>query len=149
MAFSAGFLSGVPAVMLGTVLLTGAVAYSGGVVKVDVEEKKPGGTHIFLPLPANAVSLGLRFVPEKHLNHIPPQARQWMPAVKIAAEELERCPDGPLVLVDTADEKVSIVKRGGSLVIDVDTKQESVHLSFPLSLAISLANQIEEGGPTV
>ena len=149
MALSAGLLGGVPAAILGTVVLTGVVLYSEGTVKVYVDEKKPGGVHLRLPLPAAAIPLGLKFVPDRKLQHLPREMQQWLPAIRIAAEELSHCPDGPLVQVDNSKERVSIVKSGDYLVIDVDTEKETVHVSFPLGVVVSLAREMEARAPTV
>ncbi len=79
------------AILGGAVLLCGAAAYSAGVVCVDVQEKKPGGHHIFLPLPALAGPAALALIPAHHM-HMPindrREASQILPAVEIAAQEL-------------------------------------------------------------
>lgn len=147
MPFSAGFLGGVPAVMLGTVLVGGAALYSAGTVRVAVHEKKPGGTNISLALPAAAVPLALKFVPDRRLQNLPPEMRAFLPAIQIAGRELAGYPDVTLVQVENPHEKVSIVKRGGSLVIDVDSRRETVHVSFPLRIVAAVARDLETSAP--
>src|SRR5260370_41370697 len=104
----------------GTVLVCGALAYSGGVVDVCVKEKTPQGHYIHLPLPALAGSLALHVAPHRHFQHTPRELQQWLPAIQIAAEELRNIPDGTLVDVQNDRETVRIVKDGGDIVIDVD-----------------------------
>jgi hypothetical protein len=70
-------------------------------------------------------------------------AREFLPAMRIAAEELERIPDGLLVEVSSPREHVLIVKRGGSLVVDVDNAGETVHVSMPLKTVRNLARDLE------
>ena len=144
-----GILTGAPAVVLGTVMLGGAVLYSGGAVNVSVDEKRADGHHIHVLVPAMVLPLGLKFIPNRHLQKAPPELRRWLPAIEAAAEELERCPDGPFVEVDNPNEKVSIAKRGDSLEIDVDSPRETVHVSFPLKTVLSLVRELEAAGPTV
>jgi hypothetical protein len=139
-------LGKVAAVMGGTVLLCGTLAYSGGVVDVDVQEKTPGGHHIHLPLPALAGPTALALVPARHM-HFGNNAReiqQWMPVVRVAVEELARCPDGPLVDVQSARETVHIAKEGSYLVIDVNDTRETVHISFPIRIAGTMAAQLAD-----
>jgi hypothetical protein len=47
-----------------------------------------------------------------------------------------------LVEVTSPHEKVSIVKRGDSLIIDVDDANETVHISVPLKVVGVVARQI-------
>ena len=134
------------AIMGGTVLLCGALAYSGGVVDVDVQEKTPHGHHIHLPLPALAGPAALGLIPARHMhfNHDRRQMQQWLPVVRAAAEELARCPDGPLVDVKDARETVHIAKDGAYLTIDVDDPKETVHISFPIRIVGTMAGQLAE-----
>ena len=144
-----GILTGAPAVVLGTVMLGGVVLYSGGAVNVRVDEKRANGHHIHVALPALVLPLGMKLVPDRQLQKAPAELRRWLPVIQAAAEELERCPDGPFVEVDNPNEKVSIAKHGDSLVIDVDSARETVHVSFPLKTVLSLVRELEAAGPTV
>ena len=132
---------------LGVVVLGGAIVYNAGAVRVSVLEKKPDGEHIHLVLPAAVVPVALKFVPEEKLRYASEKLRPWLPAIKVASEELARCQDGPLVLVEGSDEKVSITKQGGSLVIDVDSPDENVHVSFPLKTLASAAEELVAKAP--
>src|SRR6266478_1954497 len=100
------------AIAAGTVLVTAGIAYSGGVVEVCVKEKTGHGSrnspsHIHLPLPALAGPLALHLIPAHRLES-PRDLHQWMPVIRAAAEELERCPDAELVSVVNARETVHI-----------------------------------------
>jgi len=138
---------GAGAMVLGTLLVAGAFVYDMGAIKVSVQGKKPGGENIRLIVPAAAVPLALPFVPDKDLQEAAEQVRPWLPAIEAATEELVRCPDGPLVQVTSPHERVSIVKRGDSLVIDVDDTNETVHVTVPLKLVCVVANQIARVPP--
>jgi hypothetical protein len=128
--------------LTGTLVLAGIVA-DAGFIGVRVQEKKPGGTNLRLYVPAVLVPLGLRLAPERELERAMSQAREFLPAMRIAAEELERIPDGLLVEVSSPREHVLIVKRGGSLVVDVDSDRETVHVTLPLKIVRNLARDLE------
>ena len=140
------FLGKAAAIMGGTVLLCGALAYSGGVVDVDVQQKTPGGHHIHLPLPALAGPAVLAVIPARHMHfgHDARQVREVMPAVRAAVEELARCPDGPLVDVQSDHETVHIAKDGAYLTIGVDNAKETVHISFPIRIVGTIAGQLAD-----
>jgi hypothetical protein len=133
---------GAGAVVLGTLLVAGAFVYDMGAIKVSVQEKRPGGENIRLVVPAAVVPLVLPFVRGEKMQEAAEKVRPWLPAIEAATAELARCPDGPLVQVTSPQEKVSIVKRGDSLVIDVDEASERVHLAVPLKLVSVVAGQI-------
>jgi len=133
--------------VLGTLLVAGAFVYDMGAIRVSVQGKQPGGENVHLIVPAAVVPLALPFVPDKDLQEAAEQVRPWLPAIEAATEELARCPDGPLVQVTSPHEKVSIVKRGDSLVIDVDDANEKVHLSVPVKLVSVIAGQIARVPP--
>ena len=130
------------------IFLTGALVVAGivadaGIIGVRVHEKKPDGTNLWLCVPAALVPLGMKIVPERELERAMSQAREFLPAMRIAAEELERIPDGLLVEVNSPREQVLIVKSGGSLVVDVDNDRETVHVSVPLKMVRNLARDLE------
>lgn len=126
-------LAKIAATVSGTAVLAAALTFSGGAVTVEVENRKDPKESVWLFLPAAPAVLALKFVPDEHLRHLPPQALRALPAGEIAAWELERIPDTVLVEVEDNGEHVRIEKRGSNLVVDVDSPEESVHVSVPLS----------------
>lgn len=131
----------------GMIVLTGAFVYSVGAVRVNVREKARDGEHIRLTVPAIVVPVGAMLVPKQKLRDIARDLQPWLPAIEAASEELRRCPDGPLVEVDSPHEHARIVKRGDSLVIDVDDAGETVHISCPLAVLGYTARQLVVEGP--
>jgi hypothetical protein len=127
---------------LGVLVLGAVVVYNEGAVRVDVREKTRDGDHIHLIVPAAVLPVAARFVPRDKLHDARHQIRPWLPTIKAASEELARCPDGPLVEVDSRHEHVRIYKLGESLFIDVDSQEETVHVSFPLEAAASTVSQL-------
>ncbi len=144
------FMMKASAVVAGTMLAGTALAYSGGVVEVCVKQKFPhdGPSHIHLPLPALAGPVAMHFAPRHRMHHAPRELEEMLPALRVAAQELEKVPDGT-VLVDVVSdrEKVHITKSGGDLEIDCDSPRETVHVSFPIRTALAIAEQYQSVRP--
>lgn len=130
-----------------TVVMGAVVTYNAGAVRVSVQEKKPGGTHLNLFVPAVVVAPALDFVPEDVLREKLVQARPWLPAIRIASRELERTPDAVLVEVINSRDHVKITHRGGSLIVDVNSDDETVHVAVPLGMVHAIAEKLERAGP--
>jgi len=127
---------------LGILVLGGIAVYNEGAVRVDVREKTGDREHIHLVVPAIVLPVAVRLVPRDKLKDARHDIRPWLPAIKAASEELGRCPDGPLVEVDSNHEHVRIHKLGGSLFIAVDSEDETVLVSFPLEAAADTVSQL-------
>ena len=127
---------------LGVVVLGGVAVYNEGAVRVDVREKARDGSHIYLIVPAAVLPVAARFVPRDKLKDARRQIRPWLPTIKAASEALARCPDGPLVEVDSHHDHVRIYKQGGSLFVYVDSDDDTVHVSFPLKAAADTVSQL-------
>jgi hypothetical protein len=128
-------------------LVAGAVVYDMGAIRVSVDCKKKDGQSIHLVVPAALVSAGIHLVPQRELRQAAPemrdQMRQWTPVLRAAARELRNCPDGPLVQVQGPGEQVDIQLRHGTLVIHVDSDDETVRVAVPLGLVESVAGWLE------
>jgi hypothetical protein len=131
---------------LGTALIAGGLVSSQGFVHVRVTEKKEHGTHLRLVLPAAAVPVVLRLVPRGRLSEAARNVRPWLPAINAAASSLADSPDVPLVEVTGPAQHVSVMKAGDSLVVDVNDRQDIVHVSVPLATVRSAANIVAERG---
>ncbi len=127
---------------LGILLVSGVFVYNEGAVRVDVREKTRNGEHIYLVAPAALLPVAARLVPRHKLNDARREIGPWLPTLKVASKELARCPDGPLVKVDSNREHVRIHKQGRSLFINVDSEEETVHVSFPLEAAADTLSQL-------
>ena len=124
------------------VVVSGALVFNEGAVRVDVRERAGDGKHIYLIVPAAALPVAARLIPKDKLRDASSEIRPWLPTIKAATRELARCADGPLVQVDNKHEHVNIHKQGKSLYIDVDSNEESVHVSFPLEAAADTVSQL-------
>lgn len=129
--------------ILGSVAVVVTLAYSMGTVTVSVHEKKLNGDQVYVPVPAVVIPLAMRLVRTEDLADAAAEVRPWLPAIKVAAEELAHCTDTTLVEVTNHAENVAISKSGGSIIIDVDSPEERVHVSVPLGAAYMVAAQLE------
>jgi hypothetical protein len=134
---------------LGTAIVGGAALSSEGFIHVKVHEKEANGTNISLIVPAAAVPVALKFVPDQHLARAAAQMRPYLPVVDAAIPALEKCPDGVLVEVEDPGDHVLVTKSGGSLVVDVNDQQDMVHVSVPLRAAQSSIHEIAAAGSPI
>lgn len=132
---------------LGTLTLAGALVFHQGIVDVKVHQKRPGGDNVRIMVPGAILSLAVMAVPGEVIRRHAAHARQALPAARIAAQELEKCPDTVLVEVQERDEHVRIEKRGGDLIVDVNSPRETVHVSIPLRTLRFILREVEAASP--
>lgn len=130
--------------VLGTALLAGVYVAEQGLVRVRVVEKKPGGDRVNLYVPAAAIPVALRLAPDDSIRRASERAKDLLPALRIACEELARLPDTELVEVRDSREHVRIRTVEGKLEIDVESDREDVRISVPLKLVENIAEQLQE-----
>jgi hypothetical protein len=131
----------------GTIVLAGAYTMREGVIRVDVDEFRSGGTHVHMWVPAAAVPMAMHLVPDKHWHHASEQAREAIPILHVVVKELKRFPDSDFVEVTDRDQHIRIRTHDGKLQIDVDAPDEKVHVLCPLSTIEDVTTQLEEHGP--
>lgn len=139
-------------------ILAGSFVLSQGMIRVSVDENRPGGEHIHLMVPGAIVPAALAFVPASEIGrHMPVEAKRHLPVVEAALQELSKLPDCTLVEFDSENEHVRIGIRDGRVVIDVNDGEDEVHVTMPLSTARSVlrkmqraaeyaASDLDEGG---
>jgi hypothetical protein len=131
----------------GTIVLAGAYTMREGVIRVDVDEYRAGGSHVHLWVPAAAVPMAMHFVPSKHMRHVSEQAREALPVLHAIVKELKKYPDADFVEVVDRDQHVRVRTHGGKLQIDVDAPDQKVHVLCPLSAIEDVTSQLEEHAP--
>ena len=136
---------------LGISLICGVVAAGGvsseGFIHVKVHESSPNGTHLTLIVPGVLVLVGLRFVPRDRLQDASSQVQQWMPLLRTSLEALRDEPDMTYVEITEPGEHVLVSKQGGSVVVDAESPEETVHVSAPLRAIESSLEQIAVANP--
>src|SRR5260370_7921658 len=76
----------------GTLVLAGAYTFHEGVIRVEVDEYRSGGSHVHLWVPAAAVPMAMHFVPGEHLCHASEQAREALPILHAIVKEFKKYP---------------------------------------------------------
>ncbi|RPI24325.1 MAG: hypothetical protein EHM61_17435 [Acidobacteria bacterium] len=133
-------------VFIGASVFMGAmVIYQTGIVYVEVEEKKPDGHHLFIPVPVILAHAAVAFVPDKEMEEVRAEVGPRKELVLAACDALIACPDGPFVeYKNGVDEHVTVVKRGRYLYVDADTKDEKVKVRVPIHAVRNLVKQVAD-----
>ncbi len=131
----------------GTLVLAGAYTFREGVIRVDVDEFRSGGSHVHMWVPAAAVPMVMHLVPDKHWRHVTEQSREALPILHAVVKELKKYPDAVFVEVIDHNQHVQIRTHDGKLQIDVDAPDERVHVLCPLSTIEDVTSQLEENAP--
>jgi hypothetical protein len=128
-----------------TLAVAGAYTFHQGVIRIDVDEFREGGSHVHMWVPAVVVPMALHLVPKHHLNHGSLEAREAMPIVRTMFHELRNYPNTLFVEVSEGDQHVRVATEHGALAIDVTEKgQEDVHLRVPISTVEDVFAQLEK-----
>ena len=131
----------------GTIVLAGAYTMREGVIRVDVDEYRAGGSHVHLWVPAAAVPMAMHLVPSKHMRHASEQAREALPVLHAFVKELKKYPDAEFLEVVDRDQHVRMRTHGGRLQVDVEAPDQKVHVLCPLSAIEDVTSQLEEHAP--
>ena len=131
----------------GTLFVAGAYTFHEGVIRIDVDEHRAGGSHVHMWVPAAAVPMAMHLVPQKHLREAVEHSREALPIARAIVKELKKYPDVELVEVVDGEQHVQIRTRSGKLQIDVEAPGEQVHLLVPLSTLDDVTRQLEANAP--
>ena len=133
--------------MGGALVAMGAYTFHEGVIRVDVDEFRVGGSHVHFWVPAAMVPMTMHFVPKHHLCDAARNAREFLPVAHALFKELKNFPDAEFVEVKDGEQHVQIRTHEGKLQIDVDDPGEKVHLLVPLSTVDDVVGQLEDSAP--
>ncbi len=133
--------------MGGALVLADAYTFHEGVIRVDVDEYRPGGSHVHLWVPAAVVPMALHLLPKHHLRDAAGHAQEFLPLTHVLIKELKKFPDAEFVEVRDSEEHVQIRTHQGKLQIDVQAPDENVHLLVPLSTLDEVAGQLGSNVP--
>ena len=132
-----------------TLAVGGAYVFHEGVINVDVDEFRPGGSHVHVWAPATVVSLGMRIVPRHHLEQAASQLQPFLPVLREVAKELKRFPNATFVEVTDGTDHVFIGTVDGKIRIDAVSDTETVHLRIPIETVENVADRLEADAPTI
>jgi hypothetical protein len=130
-----------------TVAFAAIYTFREGVIRVDVDEYRSGGSHVHLWVPAAVVPVALRFAPKDHLQDAAENIKPWIPTIRQLAKELEKYPEANLVEVVDGTDHVQIRTHAGKLQIDVREPGETVHVAVPISTLEDISVQLTENIP--
>jgi hypothetical protein len=135
--------------IVGTAVAGVGVLCSEGMIEVKVVERKPEVHHVYVIAPAMLVPIGMHFAPQRDLSRAAAQIRPWLPTIRAALDQLRESDDVTLVEVKEPGEHVRVAKEGGSIVVDVQDENETVHVSTPIRAISSTIEQLAASGPTI
>src|SRR5260370_17344304 len=76
----------------GTLVLAGAYTMREGVIRIDVDEFRSGGSHVHVWVPAAAVPMAMHFVPSERMRCASEQAREALPILHAVVNDLKKYP---------------------------------------------------------
>lgn len=126
----------------GTAVAGVGLLCSEGLVHVNVLQKGPQHHHIHVIAPAMLLPIGMHFAPKARLADAAQGIRPWLPVVRETIKQLQQCEDLPFVEVNEPAQYVRVAKLGGSIVVDVESGEESVHISTPIRALSSVVEEL-------
>lgn len=115
---------------------------SEGMIEVNAVEKQPEAHHVYVLAPAALVPMAVHFVPSRKFGHASAELQPWMPTIHAALDQLREIDDVTLVDVTEPGQHVVVSKKGGSVVVDVNDPDETVHVSAPIRAISSTIEQV-------
>jgi hypothetical protein len=134
--------------IVGTAVAGVGLLCSDGMIEVKVVERQPEVHHVYVIAPAMLVPIGMHFAPQRELSHAAAQIQPWMPTIRAALDQLREIDDVTLVEVKEPGEHVRVAKQGGSIVVDVEEKDDTVHVSTPIRAISSTIEQLAASAPS-
>ena len=135
----------------GTALAGAGVICSEGMIEVKVVERQPEVHHVYVLAPAMLVPIAAHFAPQREMSRAAAEMRPWMPTIRAALEQLRESEDITFVEVKEPGQHVRVAKSGGSIVVDVEDPDDTVHVVAPIRAISSTIEQVGSAsdGPTI
>lgn len=133
--------------MAGVGLAGAGVLCSEGLIQLKVAEKSAGGAHVHVIAPAMLAPIALRLAPRNNLAEATREIQPYMPIVRAALDGLRDTDDVVLVEVTEPGEHLQVSKSGGSIVVDVNDLNETVHVSTPIRAISSTVEELADASP--
>ena len=130
-----------------TLAMSTAYVFHEGVIRVDVDEHRPGGSHVHFWVPATTVSAGMRLanlVPQRPLEQAAELMKPHLPMFRVMAKELEKYPNAEFLDVTDEEQHVHIATAHGKLRIDVVGDDQTIHLQVPVETLMDIADRFED-----
>ena len=131
----------------GTAVAGAGLLCSQGMIEVNVVQKRPEGHHISVIAPALLLPIGLHFTPKDRISEASAEIQPWLPIIRTALAQLRESDDFTLVEVKEPGQHVRVAKSGGSILVDVNCEEETVHLSAPIPAISSAVGELAVAAP--
>lgn len=130
-----------------TVLLAGAYTFREGLLRVDVDESRGQGSHVYVWVPAAIVPMAMHFIPRDKMRQAGERSAEFMPLVHAIAKELQKYPEAELIEVHDGPQFVHIRTHNGNLMIDAEEPGQTVHVSCPLATIDDVSRELATFAP--
>jgi hypothetical protein len=125
-----------------TVAFATIYTFREGVIRVDVDESRAGGSHVHVWVPAAVVPIAVHFTPSRHFQHAGEKLEPWLPTIRRLTKELQKYPNADFVDVRDGAQHVQVRTRDGKLQVDVHEPGQDVHVAVPIDTIEDLAGEI-------
>ncbi len=98
-----------------TIVVAGVYTFREGVIKIDVDEHRDGGSHVHFWVPAAAVPMAMHFVPKRHFREMPAEASECLPLLRIVTSATRTRPSSTYKMAATTFESPPWVQRSRSM----------------------------------
>jgi hypothetical protein len=133
--------------MTATVAVAGAYTFHDGIVRVDVDEFRAGGSHVHVWAPAAIAPMALHFVPLNHIDQASEKIGPLMPTIRVLLKELKKYPDAQFVDVRDGKDHVRVAVHNGKVIVDVNEPGDKVHVVCPLAAIEDAADVLASRNP--
>ncbi len=132
-----------------TLAMSTAYVFHEGVISVDVDEHRAGGSHVHFWVPATAVNVGLHAVPHRNLEDAAGKVQPYLPLIRTLAKELKKYPNAELVDVRDGKDHVRIAIVDGKIQIDAIDHDQTVHVRVPIETLEDVSDRLEANVPSI
>jgi hypothetical protein len=133
--------------IVGTALAGAGIICSEGMISVNVETRQPEKHHVFVVAPAMLVPIAMHLIPKQHLAEHAHEIQPWLPTIRASLDALSESDDITFVEVKEPGQNVRVAKSGGSIVVDVNENDETVHVSTPIRAMSSAIEELAATSP--
>src|SRR5450432_2496710 len=130
-----------------TVAFATIYTFREGVIRVDVDESRAGGSHVHVWVPAAAVPIAVHFTPWRHFQDAGEKLEPWLPTIRQLTKELQKYPHADFVDVQDGAQHVQVRTRDGKLQVDVHEPGQDVHVAVPIDTIEDLAGELTDHIP--
>ena len=133
--------------IVGSALAGAGIICCEGMISVNVETRQPEKHHVVVVAPAMLVPIAMHFVPKDRFEEPAREIQPWVPTIRASLDALNESDDITFVEVKEPNRNVRVTKSGGSIVVDVNDENETVHVSTPIRAIESAIEELAAASP--